>query len=145
MSILTFDFNTSLALYLTNVPTLGNFALILFFLCILIEASFSRLAWVRRTFHVIDDNFDEHTRFSGSRFLFLWILRKLSCLFLCPLIGQQRWNLVNMREHLNDSEHLSQSVFGKIQRRSACPCAKVDTHQSRNVVKFCVVQFLRLV
>ena len=65
--------------------------------------------------------------------------------FLCPLIGQQRWNLVNMREHLNDSEHLSQSVFGKIQRRSACPCAKVDTHQSRNVVKFCVVQFLRLV
>ena len=39
---------------------------------------------------------------------------------------------------------VSQSVFGTIQRRKACPCAGVDTHQSRNVVEFCVAQFLRI-
>ena len=71
-----------------------------------------------------------------------------------PLFGQQRWNLVNMREHLDGSERLcmfvssfflclSQSVFGTIQRRLACPCANVDTHQSRSVVKFCVAQFMQ--
>ena len=61
-----------------------------------------------------------------------------------------------MGDHLNVSEHLcifvsfffllcvSQSVFGTIQRRLACPCANVDTHQSRSVVKFCVAQFLRI-
>ena len=31
-------------------------------------------------------------------------------------------------------------MFGAIQRRLACPCANVDTRQSRNVVKFCVAQ-----
>ena len=54
-----------------------------------------------------------------------------------------------MREHLHGSEHLcnfvsfllcvSQSVFGTIQRRLACPCANVES-----VVKFCVAQFLRI-
>ena len=59
-----------------------------------------------------------------------------------------------MREHLNGSEHLyifvsfftllvSESVFGTIQRGLACPCANVDNHQSRSVVKLCVAQFLR--
>ena len=38
---------------------------------------------------------------------------------------------------------MSQSVFGTIQRRLACPCADVDTHQSKSVDKFCVAQFLR--
>ena len=39
---------------------------------------------------------------------------------------------------------LSQSVFfGTIQRRLACPCASVDTHQSRSVVKFHVAQIQR--
>ena len=42
ISILTVDFNTSLVVYLTNVPTLENFALILFTLC-LVGTSFSRL------------------------------------------------------------------------------------------------------
>ena len=42
ISILTVDFNTSLVVYLTNVPTLENFALILFFL-FLVGTSFSRL------------------------------------------------------------------------------------------------------
>ena len=69
-----------------------------------------------------------------------------------PLFGHQRWNLVNMRKHLNGSEHLCIFVFftllvsisvGTIQRSLACPCASVDTHQSRSVVKFCVAQFLR--
>ena len=31
MQDMTVDFNTSLAVYLTNVPTLENFALVLFF------------------------------------------------------------------------------------------------------------------
>ena len=45
--------------------------------------------------------------------------------------------MLNMREHLNGPEHLcnlgsfllcvSQSVFGTIQRRLACPRADVDT------------------
>ena len=53
----TVDFNTSLAVYLTYVPTLENSALILFFL------RFGRrwLGW-RRTFHVVD-SFDENTHF----------------------------------------------------------------------------------
>ena len=38
---------------------------------------------------------------------------------------------------------VSVSVFGTIQRGSACPCASVDTHQSRSVVKFHVAQFQR--
>ena len=35
---------------------------------------------------------------------------------------------------------VSQSAFGTIQRRLACPCANVDTHPSRSVVKFCVAR-----
>ena len=42
ISILTLDFNTSLVVQLTNVPTVENFALILFFL-FLVGTSFSRL------------------------------------------------------------------------------------------------------
>ena len=48
---------------LTNVATLENSALILFF-SVLVDASFSRLTWVRRTFHVVD-SFDKNTRFQG--------------------------------------------------------------------------------
>ena len=134
-------------MYLTNVPTLENFALILFF-SVLVGTSFSRLVWVRRTFHVVG-SFDENTSLSchgthypgscGSP----WFLR---------CFDQRCWNLVNLREHLN-LYHLcnfvsfllcvSQSVFETIQRILACPCADGDTHQSRSVVKFCVAQFLR--
>ena len=58
LSILTVDFNTSLAVYLTNDPTLENSALVLFssFLSFLVGASFSRLAF---------DSFDENTRLPG--------------------------------------------------------------------------------
>ena len=38
---------------------------------------------------------------------------------------------------------VSVSVFGTIQRRSACPCASVDSHQSRSLVEFHVAQFQR--
>ena len=61
---------------------------------------------------------------------------------------------MNMREHLNGRVHLcnfvsfllcmSQSVFGTVQRRLACPCAGVDTHQVRGVVKVCVAHFPRI-
>ena len=63
ISILTGDSNTSIAMCLTNVANLENSALILFF-SVLVDASFSRLAWVRRTFHVVD-SFDKNTRFQG--------------------------------------------------------------------------------
>ena len=67
------------------------------------------------------------------------------------LSGRQRWTSA---EHvvLSISAFLlspflpclaSVSVFGTIQRRLACPCASVDTHQSRSVVKFRVAQFQR--
>ena len=65
------------------------------------------------------------------------------------LSGRQRWKSA---EHvaLSISVFLatfsllaSVSVFGTIQRRLACPCASVDTHQSRSVVKFYVAQFQR--
>ena len=89
-----------------------------------------------------------------STVLFFWILRKLSCPWYVCCCDQQRWNLVNMREHLNVPEHLqflypfllcvSQSAFGPIQRRLACACASVNTHQSRSAVKICVAQFLRI-
>ena len=49
ISILTVDFNTSLAVYLTNVPTLENFALILLF-SVLVGTSFSRLVWCSERF-----------------------------------------------------------------------------------------------
>ena len=67
------------------------------------------------------------------------------------LSGRQRWTSA---EHvaLSISAYLlslsllclvSVSVFGTIQRRLACPCASVDTHQSRSVVRFHVAQFQR--
>ena len=67
--------------------------------------------------------FDENTRFSGHGMLFSWIPQRLSCPWYCCC--------------------LVDSVFGTIQRRLACPCASVDTHQSRSVVKFHVAQFQR--
>ena len=130
-------------MHLTNVPAQENFALILFFSFFLVGTSFSRLVWVRRTFHVVG-SFHENTSFSCHGFYSPgscgnsrpWHLR---------CFDQQCWNLVNMREHLNGPEHLCnfvsfllcvcQSLFGTI--------ADVDTHQSRSVVKFCVAQFLR--
>ena len=76
-----------------------------------------------------------------ARYLFSWILRKLSCPWYLCCFDQQRWNLVNMRKHLNGLEHrcnfvsfllcVSQSLVGTIQRKLACPCAGVDTHQSQ--------------
>ena len=70
------------------------------------------------------------------------------------LFGQQRWNLVDMREYLNGSEHLcicvsfftvlvSVSVWSDTGKISMALPKNVDTHQSRWVVKFCVAQFLR--
>ena len=60
--LLSVDFNTFRVVYLTNVPTLENFALILFS-PFLVGTSFSRLVWVRRKFHVVG-SFDENTVFS---------------------------------------------------------------------------------
>ena len=105
--------------------------------------------------------FDENTRFSGHDMLFSWIPRKRYVVLLDPaetlvslvslLSGRQRWKSA---EHvaLSISVFLlspfllclvSVSVFGTIQRILACPCASVDTHQSRSVVKFYVAQFQR--
>ena len=87
------------------------------------------LAWVHRTLHVVG-SFDENTRFSGHGMLFSWIARKLSCPWYCCCL-------------VDSGVETSVSVFGTIQRRLACPCASVDTHQSRSVVKFYVAQFQR--
>ena len=94
---------------------------------------------------------DEKTRFSGHDMLFSWIPRRLSCPWYCCCLVGQRWTSA---EHVALSisvclfspfySALSQSVFvGTIQRRLACPCASVDTHQLRSVVKFHVAQFQR--
>ena len=131
-------------MYLTNVPTLENFALVLFF------SVFGRnliLTSGLRATNVVTwlAGLDENTSFLAARYLFSWILRKLSCPWYLCCCDQQRWNL----EHLNGPEHLcnfvsfvlcvSQSVFGTIQRRLACSCAGVGTYQSRSVVKFLVL------
>ena len=63
---LTVEFNTSLVVYLTNVPTLENFALILFFHCFWSQTR----SHVRRTFHVVG-RFDENTSFRGTIFILL--------------------------------------------------------------------------
>ena len=83
--------------------------------------------------------------------LFSWIPRKLSCPWYCCCLVDSGGNLLNT--WLWASLYfccllfllcfVSVSVFGTIQRRLACPCASVDTHQSRSVVKFYVAQFQR--
>ena len=131
-------------MYLTNVPTFENSALILFLSVFGREPRShvwlgcdERFTWV--------DSFDENTGFAetpGS--------------MVSPLFGQQRQNLVNMREHLNGSEHLCifffflKKNFARLNQRLeryteglACPYANVDAHQSRSVGKFYVAQFLR--
>ena len=89
--------------------------------------------------------------FSGHGMLFSWIPRRLSCPWYCCCLVDSGGASAEPR----GSEHLcifvvsfllclvSVSVFGTIQRRLACPCASVDTHQSRSVVKFHVAQFQR--
>ena len=88
--------------------------------------------------------------FSGHGMLFSWIPRRLSCPWYLLLSGRQRTSA----EHVALSIFVfllspfllclvSVSVFGTIQRRLACPCASVDTHQSRSAVKFYVAQFQR--
>ena len=97
------------------------------------------------------DSFHENTRFLGHSIYSSGSCGNSHVLGVSAVWSTEPWNLVNMREHLNGSDHLcifvsfffDQSVFGTIQRRLACPYAKVDTHQSRRVVKFCVAQFLR--
>ena len=63
------------------------------------------------------------------------------------LSGRKRWKSA---EHVALSFSVSftsfsllasVSVFGTIQRRLACLCASVDTHQSRSVVKFMLHNF----
>ena len=95
--------------------------------------------------------FDENTRFFWSRYVVLLDPTKTLVSLVLLLSGRQRWASAEPR----GSEHLcifvvsfllclvSVSVFGTIQRRLACPCANVDTHQSRSVVKFHVAQFQR--
>ena len=77
---------------LTNDPTLENFALILFFFLFLVGPSFSRLVWC------------------SERFTWLTVVRCTLVFLGVLLFGQQRWSLVNMREHLNGSEHLRNFV-----------------------------------
>ena len=94
--------------------------------------------------------FDENTRFCVHGVLFSWIPRKLSCPWYCCCLVDSGWTSA---EHVALSISVSLlfpflpylasvSVFGTKQRRLACPCASVDTHQSRSVVKFHVAGYL---
>ena len=56
---------------------------------------------VRRTFHVVD-----RTLVFRVTVFFLLDPAETLLSLVSPLFGQQRWNLVNTREHLNGSEHL---------------------------------------
>ena len=71
ISILTVDSNTSLVVYLTNVSTLENFALILFF-CVFVRNFVLTSGLVQRTFHVAH-SCDEYTCCSWS-FCMVFIL-----------------------------------------------------------------------
>ena len=148
ISILTLNFNTSFVGHLTNVATLEYFTLTVFFSIFVERCSRVWLGCIARyTWLAV---FDENTRFSGHDMLFSWIPRKLSCPWYRCCLVDSGGNLLNVA--LSISVFLlspfllclvSVSVLGTIQRRLACPCASVDTHQSRSVVKFHVAQFQR--
>ena len=130
----TVDFNTSLAVYLTNVPTLENFRVDLVFLRFdrnLVLTSGS----VQRTFHVAH-SCDEYPCFRGRSAVSAGIPSTV----LTLLDSAETLVSGEPPEHLcifvSLLSCLSQSVFGTIQRRLACPCAVLDTHQSRTAVKF---------
>ena len=151
ISILTLNFNTSFVGNLTNVASLEYFTLTVFSF-VFVERCFS-CVWLgcikRYTWVAV---FDENTRFSGHGMLFSWIPRRLSCPWYCCCLVDSGGTLLNTCVALSISVYLLSpfcsalslfSVFGTIQRRLACPCASVDTHQSRSVVKFHVPQFQR--
>ena len=147
ISILTLNFNTSFVEQLTNVATLEYFTLTVFFFVFVERCSrvwlgcierYTWLAVLTRT-HV----------FPGERMLFSLDPAETLVSLVSLLSGRQRWKSA---EHvaLSTSVFLtpfsllaSVSVFGTIQRRLSRPCANVDTHQTRSVVKFCVAQFQR--
>ena len=60
-------------MYLTNVPTLENFALILF-LSVLVGTSFSRMVWC------------------SERFTWLTVVTSALVFLVVLLFGQQRWS-----------------------------------------------------
>ena len=135
--------------HLTKVATLEYFTLTVFFSVFVERCSRVWLECIERyTWLAV---FDENARFAGHGMLFSWIPRKLSCPWYCCSLVDTGWTSA---EHvaLSISVFLlspfllclvSVSVFGTIQRRSACPCASVDTHQSRSAVRFCVARFQR--
>ena len=88
--------------------------------------------------------FDENTRFFLVTDVVLLDRAGTLVSLVSLLSGRKRWTSA---EHVALSisvslvsyfySALSQSVFfGTIQRGLACPCASVDTHQSRSAVKF---------
>ena len=116
---------------------------------VFVERCFSCLVWVHRTLHVGGSFCREHT-FFWSRYVFLLDPAKTLVSLVLLLSGRQRWTpaehvALNISVFLLSPFYsaLSVSVFGTIQRRLACPCASVDTHQSTSVVKFHVAQFQR--
>ena len=103
---------------------------------------------MHRTLHVVG-SFDENTRFSWSRYVFLLDPAETLVSLVSLLSGRQRWKSA---EHVALSNSvlfvsfflcLSQSVFLERYRRLACLWASVVTHQSRSVVKFYVAQCQR--
>ena len=149
ISILTLNFNTSFGGHLTNVATLEYFTLTVFFSVFVERCSRVWLGCIERYTRLAV--FDENTRFSGHGMLFLLDPTKTLVSLVSLLSGRQRWKsaepLALSISVLMLSPCLlclvSVSVFGMIQTRLACPCASVDTHQSRSVVKFYVPQFQR--
>ena len=127
ISILTLNLNTSFVGHLMNVATLEYFTLTVFFSVFVERRSRVWLGCIERyTWLAV---FDEKTRFSWSRYVVLLDPAKTLVSLVSLLSGRQRWKSV---EHvaLSISVFLSPfsllasvSVFGKIQRRLACPCA----------------------
>ena len=147
ISILTLNFNTSFVGNLTNVATLEYFTLTVFFFVFVERCSRVWLGCIERYPWLAV--FDENTRVSGHGMLFSWIPRKLSCPWYCCCLVDSGWTSAEPVA-LSISVFLlspfllclaSVCVFGTLERRLACPCASVDTHQSRSVVKFHVAQF----
>ena len=148
ISILTLNFNTSFVGYLTNVATLEYFTLTVFF-SVFVErcsrvwlgASNDTRCWQFLTRpHVLLVTVCCSSGSRGNSRVLGIVAVWSTAVDICSTRGSEHLYIFVVSFLLC---LVSVSVFRTTQRRLACPCASVDTHQSRSAVKFHVAQFQR--